>query len=266
MPTAKINGIELFWEEAGAGAPLLLLHGFPLDHTMWQNQLEYFSARNWRVIAPDQRGYGQSSLNPDETTTMDLLAQDAATLLDHLQIEKAVVMGLSMGGYVSFTLYRQFPGKILALVLADTKAEPDPPAAREGRYALRKKVQEIGSVAAREAMVPVYFAPAVYTQNPDMVAGISRLVDGINPEAIAATLPGLAERPDSVPLLPKISVPTLVIHGEEDTLMPVSQARQMAQSIPGAHFVAVPNAGHMPNIENPEFFNRTVENFLKELS
>lgn len=265
MPKAKINGIELFWREAGEGDPLLLLHGFPLNHTMWESQVEFFSGQNWRVIAPDQRGYGQSSLNPDETTTMDLLAQDAAALLDYLNIEKAVVVGLSMGGYVSFALYRQFPQKVRALVLADTKAEPDPPAAREGRYQLREAVREKGSVAARDVMVPKYFAPAVYSANLALVAYWEKVVDGINPEAIMATLPGLAERPDSVPLLPQIKVPALVIHGEQDTMMPVEGARQMAQAIPGGQFVAVAGAGHMSNLENSEFFNQTVESFLQAL-
>lgn len=266
MPEAKINGVELFWIEAGKGENvLLLLHGFPLDHTMWQPQIDYFSERGWKVIALDLRGYGQSRHNPEEVSTMDLKAQDAAALLDHLGIAKAVVMGLSMGGYVSFAFYRQFPEKVRALILADTKAEPDAPQARENRYKLREAVRQQGSQAARDVMLPVMFSPELHRQGGAMLESLEAIMLRTNPTAIISTLPGLAERPDRVPELPGITVPVLVIHGEKDQLMPVGNAQLTAQAIPGAHFVGVPEAGHMANIENAEFFNRAIEDFLKDL-
>jgi 3-oxoadipate enol-lactonase len=264
MPKAKINNIELFWVEAGSGDNvLLLLHGFPLDHTMWLNQVEYFAGRGWRVIAPDHRGYGQSTHNPQEVTTVDLMAQDAAGLLDHLGIARAVIVGLSMGGYVTFAFNRQFPEKVRALVLADTKAEPDPPQARENRYKLRETIRQQGSTAARDGMLPVMFSPELHKQGSPMIDDLGAIMLRTKPEAIMATLPGLAERPDVVPELPGIKAPYLVIHGEKDQLMPVANARLMAEANARAKFVEVPGAGHMANIEDAGFFNRAVEDFLK---
>jgi 3-oxoadipate enol-lactonase len=266
MPKAKINDIELFWVEAGSGDDvLLLLHGFPLDHTMWLNQIDYFSRRGWRVIAPDHRGYGQSTLNPDEINSMDLLAGDAATLLDYLGIPSAVVMGLSMGGYVSFAFYRLFPEKVRALVLADTKAEPDSAQGRENRYKLRETIGRQGSSAARDAMLPTMFSPELHRQGGALVDDLGAVMLRTRPETIMATLPGLAERPDVGPDLAAFKVPALVIHGELDQLMPVENARLTAKSIPQGQFVAVPQAGHMANLENPVFFNQAVEKFLKGL-
>lgn len=267
MQKAKINDVELFWVEAGSGNNiLLLLHGFPLDHTMWLGQVQYFSQRGWRVIAPDHRGYGQSSFNPAEHIHhVELMARDAAGLLEHLGIEKAVVMGLSMGGYVAFSLYQHYPQKVRALILADTKAEPDAPVARENRYKLREMVGQKGSQAARDVMLPVMFSPETHAKFSPLVSNLQTVMDGTRPETIIATLPGLAERPDRIPDLPHIAVPVLVIHGEKDQLMPVEFARQMAKAIPGGRFSEVPGAGHMANLENPDFFNRAVEDFLNGL-
>lgn len=266
MPQAKINGVELFWQEVGGGEDvLLLLHGFPLDHTMWRPQIDFFAALGWRVIAPDQRGYGQSRHNPAEDTTMALLAQDAAALLDHLGVARAVVMGLSMGGYVSFAFYSQFPAKVRALILANTKAEPDAPLARENRYKLREAVRSQGSAAARDVMLPMMFSPELHQAGGAMLDELEAVMLRTQPTAIISTLPGLAERPDSVPHLAGIEVPVLVIHGEKDQLMPVANARLMAQAAPQARFVGVPDAGHMANIENSEFFNRAVAEFLAEV-
>ncbi|MBN9392530.1 MAG: alpha/beta hydrolase [Chloroflexi bacterium] len=266
MPKAKINGVELFWEEAGSGDDvLLMLHGFPLDHTMWLDQMAHFSKLGWRVIAPDQRGYGQSSHDPTEDNTMDLLAQDAAALLDYLGVKKAVVMGLSMGGYVTFAFYRQFPEKVRALILANTKAEPDAPVARENRYKLREVVRQQGSTAARDVMLPAMFSPELHQSGGTLLDNLEAIMVRTRPTAIISTLPGLAERRDVVPDLPGIGVPTLVIHGELDQLMPVENARRMAQANPQARFVGVPGAGHMSNLENSAFFNRAVEEFLAGL-
>ncbi len=258
------NGLEQFWLEQGSGDPLLLLHGFPFSSDIWLDQLDYFSKAGWRVIAPDFRGFGQTTPVPSETNTVERLAEDTAALLDYLNIEKAVVMGLSMGGYVSFAFYRQFPERVRALILVDTKCEADNEEARQNRYKLREAVLREGSGAAN-ATTPKLFAPETYKTKPEMVAQIAGLVERTDPATITATISGLAERPDSTPLLPQISVPTLVIHGKYDLLMPVENARGMAQKIPNWQFSSVPHAGHMANMENPEFFNRAVETFLKEL-
>jgi pimeloyl-ACP methyl ester carboxylesterase len=262
---AQLNGIDTFWRDSRQGKPLILLHGFPLDNTMWQEQEAYFSTNGWRTIAPDLRGFGKSTINPPEVNTMELLAGDVIALMDHLKLRQAVIMGLSMGGYISFSLYRHYPERITALVLANTKAEADTPEARANRYKLLEQVQVQGSSAANEGMLSRLFSPESYREKPDMIAKLGGVIERTNPETIIATLPGLAERQDATPLLPQIKVPTLVIHGKDDQMMPIEKARQMAQAIPDWQFSSVPKAGHMSNLENPEFFNRAVESFLREL-
>jgi len=259
------NGLEQFWLEQGSGDPMLLLHGFPFSSAIWLGQVDYFSKLGWRVIAPDFRGFGQTTPILIETNTMSRLAEDTAALLDYLKIEQAVVMGLSMGGYVSFAFYRQFPQRVRALILVDTKSEADTPEARENRNKLREAVLQGGSSAVANDQIPKLFAPESYKSKPDVVAQLAGVIERTDPATILATMPGLAGRPDSTPMLPQISVPTLVIHGKDDMMMPVEKARQMARKIPSWQFSSVPHAGHMANLENPEFFNRAVETFLKEL-
>jgi pimeloyl-ACP methyl ester carboxylesterase len=262
---AQLNGIEISWIESGQGKPLLMLHGFPFDNSTWQEQQTYFSTNGWRTIAPDLRGFGKSTINADEINTMELLAADVIALMDYLQLEQAVIMGLSMGGYISFSLYRQYPERVKGLILADTKAEGDSSEARENRYKLREQVKIKGSSAATEGMLPKLFSLESYREKPDTVAALGGVIERTSPATIIATLPGLAERQDSTPLLPQIKIPALVIHGKDDQMMPVENARQMAQALPDWQFSSVPHAGHMSNMENPEFFNRAVESFLREL-
>jgi pimeloyl-ACP methyl ester carboxylesterase len=259
---ARVNGIDMAWTEKGSGETLLLIHGFPLNRTMWEPQVAFF-AENYRVIAPDLRGFGATESTAEKINTMELLAEDLAALLDYCGVEQAAVAGLSMGGYVSFALCRQYPQRLKALILADTKSEGDSMEAKGGRYALLAQVRVKGSHAATDGMLPKLFAPANYEAMPETVALVQTMIDTTNPETIIATLPGLAERPDSTPTLAQIQVPTLVIHGEADALMPVAKAEEMAAQIPNGRFVAVPHAGHMANLENVSFFNETMAKFLR---
>jgi 3-oxoadipate enol-lactonase len=259
---AQINGINLVWTEKGSGDTLLLIHGFPLNRTMWQPQIDFF-ADNYRVIAPDLRGFGVTEATPEKVNTMELLAEDVIGLLDYCGVAKAFVVGLSMGGYVSFALCRQFPERLKALVLADTKSEGDSAEAKAGRYALAAQVKVQGSPAATNGMLPKLFAPANYGAMPAEVNLVQAMIDATNPETIVATLSGLAERPDSTATLAQIQVPTLVIHGAEDVLMPVAKAQEMSTQIPNGKFIIVPKAGHMPNLESPVFFNQALQDFLK---
>lgn len=262
---ANINGIEMFWMEEGRGTPLLLVHGFPLSSAMWGPQLVHFS-RKHRVIAPDLRGFGKTSLQPGQTSTMELFADDLAALLDHLKLPKAVIVGLSMGGYIAFAFYRKYPEKVQALVLCDTKSEPDSEEGKAGRYKLIEQVQEQGSNAAAESMIPKLFGPETYRQKQDTVAQLSGLIGRNHPEAIIAAAKGLAERPDATGLLPQIKVPSLVIVGKDDAIAPPEGAKKMAQQIPDWQFSLVPHAGHMSNLENPQFFNQALESFLLSVS
>lgn len=262
---ANINGIEMFWMEEGRGTPLLLVHGFPLSGAMWGPQLVHFS-RKYRVIVPDLRGFGKTSFQPGQPSTMELMADDLAALLDHLKLPKAVIVSLSMGGYIAFAFCRKYPEKVQALVLCDTKSEADTEEGRAGRYKLIEQVREKGSDAAAEDMIPKLFAPETYRQKPDTVAQLAGLIGRNPPEGIIAAAQGMAQRPDSTELLSKIEAPTLVIVGKDDGIAPPDGAKKMAQQIPDWQLSVVPNAGHMSNLENPHFFNQALETFLQSVS
>jgi pimeloyl-ACP methyl ester carboxylesterase len=262
---AMINGIEMFWMEEGRGAPLVFLHGFPFSSAMWGPQVVHFS-RHYRVIVPDLRGFGKTSLDPEkQTSTMELMADDVAALLDHLKLSRVVLVGFSMGGYISFPFYRKYPQKVRALVLCDTRSEADTDEGKAGRHALIKEVGEKGSTAAADAMIPRLFGPDSYRRQQETVAQIAGLIGRTHPAAIIAAAAGIAERPDSTELLSQIEVPALVMVGRDDVITPVEGARKMAAQLPDWQLSVIPNAGHMSNLENPGFFNQALDSFLSGL-
>ncbi len=266
MKQATVNGFQMAYRDEGGGPPVLLVHGFPLTSTMWNPQIEELR-RSYRMIAPDLRGFGESAAGAptDRYLSMEQYADDLAALLTALGVEKAVVMGLSMGGYISFAFYRKYPERVRALILCDTRSEPDSAEGRENRFKLIENVRREGARAAADTMVPNLFAPDTYKARPDLVAQLAGLIERNHPPGIIAAAGALADRPDSTPTLAHIKVPTLVINGKDDQLMPTDGARKMAQAIPDWQFSVVPHAGHMSNLENPEFFNQAVESFLKGL-
>lgn len=261
---ANLNGIEMFWQEEGRGTPLVLLHGFPLSSAMWGPQLVHFS-RSYRVIVPDLRGFGRTSINPDQISTMELLADDVAALLDHLQLKQAIIGGLSMGGYVAFAFYHKYPDRVQALVLSDTRSEADNEEGRAARYTMIEQVRENGAGAAADIMIPRFFGTDTQRHKQEMIAQLAGLIERSNPAGIIAAATGMADRPDSTPLLKEIKVPALVVVGKDDVLVSVEAARQMAQQIPDWQLSVVPNAGHMSNLENPKFFNQALESFLSSV-
>jgi pimeloyl-ACP methyl ester carboxylesterase len=192
---------------------------------------------------------------------MEQHADDLAALLDALDIRQAVVAGLSMGGYIAFAMWRRHPGRVQALVLADTRAEPDSPQARANRDAAAIRVREIGSAAYAEEMLPRLLAPSS-AANPPLRDQALRTMAAQPVEGIVGALAGLRDRADSRDLLPDISVPTLVIVGCEDSLTPPDDARTMAAAIPDARLVEVPRAGHLSPLENPRAVNAALRTFL----
>jgi 3-oxoadipate enol-lactonase len=266
MKQVLVNGFELAYRDAGQGKAILLLHAFPLSGVMWIPQLEEWR-QSYRVIAPDLRGVGASAggAPTDRYCSVDEYAHDMAALLKSLDVSQAVVLGLSMGGYVAFALYRNYPEMVQALVLCDTRSETDTPEGREARYKMIEAVRAQGSSVAAETMLPKLFAPDTYKLRPDLVAQVGGLIENNNPAGIMAGAGALAERPDSTPTLARINVPTLVVVGRDDQTVTVETARKMAQAIPDWQLSVVPHAGHLSNLENPEFFNQAVETFLKEL-
>jgi 3-oxoadipate enol-lactonase len=262
---ANVNGIRMAYRDRGRGheTALLLIHGFPLDSRLWHAQIVGLSSRV-RVIAPDLRGCGRSDVPPGPYS-VDQHADDLVSLLDHLGIRRAVVGGLSMGGYITFAMWRRYPERVQALILADTRAEPDSPQARANRDASAARVREIGPASFTEEMLPRIMAPASM-EVPLVRSRALRMMAGQSSDGLIGALGALRDRPDSRALLPGISVPVLVIVGREDVLTPPADARAMAGAIPGARVVEVPGAGHLSPLENPRAVNAALRGFLREVA
>ncbi len=264
MPIAPVNGTSLHYRDAGSSRSardaVLLLHAFPLHSGMWARQIASLEARH-RVIAPDVRGMGRSSV-PPEALTMDLVAEDVRALLAHLRIERVALVGLSMGGYVAFELYRRQPGLFRGLVLCDTKAAADGDEARAGRERFAQRAVERGLGWVVDEM-----APKLLRAEPDpaVVRELRHLVGGCTPAGVAACQRGMARRPDSTATLATIACPTLVVVGEEDQATPPAEAERMAAAVKGARLVRIPGAGHLSNLEAPAAFNAALSAFVDSL-
>jgi pimeloyl-ACP methyl ester carboxylesterase len=261
---ATVNGIRMAYRERGRAhdTTLLMIHGFPLDSRMWNAQLRGLSSAV-RVIAPDLRGCGTSEVSPGPYS-MNLYADDMAGLLDYLGVKQAVVAGLSMGGYIAFALWRRHPGRVRALVLADTRAEPDSPQARANRDAAAARVQEIGPAAYAEEMLPRLLAP-VNMENPRVKNRALEIMIAQPAAGLVGALRGMRDRPDSRPTLPAITVPVLALVGENDVLTPPGDAAAMTAAIAGARRVVVPRAGHLSPLENPRSVNTALRRFIEDL-
>jgi pimeloyl-ACP methyl ester carboxylesterase len=264
----------LNYEESGqstsgttAGKPsdsvLLLVHGFPFHSGMWRPQLDQ-PPPGWRVIAPDLPGFGGSPLS-HETLTMDHAADALAGLLGSLGVRRAVVCGLSMGGYIALALFRRHPNLVRALVLSDTKAGADGEAARKGRHAAVQRVTVEGTAGFVDDMLSKLLSPHTRRGQPGVEDDLRAIMMAAPAESVAAALRGMAERPDSSAQLQAIMVPTQVIVGSDDEITPVAEAQFLARGIRGAILTVVPDAGHVPNLENPTSFNRTLHTFLGAL-
>ncbi len=259
----RIGKVELAWEEAGQGAPVVLLHAFPLNRKMWAPQVEALSAC-YRVITPDFRGHGESSV-AGEDSTMERLAEDVRGLLDHLKLERVALGGLSMGGYVAFAFLRWWPERVAALVLADTRAGADTEEGRKGRYETAALAEREGSGAIAERMLPKLLAPATHERKPEVVAAVGEMILQASPAGIARALHGMAARPAAFDLLPKIKCPTLILVGEQDGLTPPADSEAMAKAIPGSQLVKIAEAGHLSNLEQPAAFNDALNDLLRSI-
>jgi len=261
MHVATVNGTELHYREAGAGSSaVVLLHAFPLHSGMWARQLEALS-RKHRVLAPDYRGLGQGGPAP-AASTMELLAEDVRGLLTHLRIERAAVVGLSMGGYLALELWRQAPGLFTGLALCDTKAGADTPEGAAGREAFAKSALDHGLPWVADQMTPKLLKPQ---PDPAVIKEVRALIAAGSPAGVAAAQRGMARRPDSTRTLATITCPTLVVVGEEDGLTPPAEASTLAAGIRGARLVRLANAGHLANLESPAAFNAALVEFLAGL-
>jgi 3-oxoadipate enol-lactonase len=258
---ASLNGTELHYRDTGNGKDMvLLLHAFPLHSGMWTRQIAALS-RKHRVVAPDYRGLGKSAVSTD-ASTMDLLAQDVRALLQHARVERAAVVGLSMGGYLAFELYRQAPALFRGLALCDTRAGADGDEGKANREKFAKTALERGLGWVADEMVPKLLRPQ---PDPAAVKEVRALVAEGTPAGVAAAQRGMARRPDSTPTLAAISCPALVVVGDEDGLTPPAEAEAMARGLRGAKLARIPRAGHLSNVENAEAFDAALDAFLSAL-
>ncbi|MEO6713022.1 MAG: alpha/beta hydrolase [Mycobacteriales bacterium] len=260
---------QLHLIETGSGAPLVLLHAFPLNSSMWAAQVEALGD-SWRVICPDQRGFGGSLLpdaDVDAAPSLDALADDLAELLDARRISEPVVLaGLSMGGYVVMAFWRRHRERVRALVLADTKASADSPEAAAGRERIAAEVVSAASSAQLvDELTPTLLGSTTRSERPLVLGRVKALVESAPPDAVAWAQRAMAARPDSFADLRTVDVPALVIVGVEDAISPPADARAMADAMPGARLVQIPAAGHLSAIEAPDDFNAALGSFLDQL-
>ena len=256
-----MNTVRLEYSDFGSGSPVVLLHGFPLDRTIWQGQ--HGLADRYRVITPDLRGHGQSPA-PEGAYTMEELAGDVLALLDRLKIERAVLMGHSMGGYVALAAWALAPARFSALGLIASHAGADTEEGRQNRRALAAKVGKVGATAADEAMSRKLFAPAV-AENDSRLQRVRELILKTNIHGIQGALEGMALRPDRTLLLPAISVPFLMLAGAVDQVIPPEKTKGVAAAVPNSRLVIIPDAGHMPMIEQPLATTTAIREFLDKI-
>ena len=257
------NGHALGYDDVGTGIPVLFLHGFPHNRSLWSPQLGALATAA-RTICMDLRGFGEST--PGAARCMDDFADDAAALLDTLGVDRAVVAGLSMGGYAALAFWRRHPARVRALVLCDTRAGADSEASRASRRDMQRMAQDQGSSAVANQLINGMVGPTTRLKNPELVDELHRMMS-LAPEAgIADALGAMMTRPDSTPTLATIDVPTLIIVGEEDVLAPVEEARTMHLAIGGSRLEIIAGAGHVSNAERPATFNHLLSEFLISLT
>lgn len=260
MPVIHVEGVPLYYRDEGQGLPVLLLHAFPLSGEAFARQVAALSGR-YRFLIPDHRGFGRSG--PGEgPLEMSRVARDGLAVLDAAGVYSAVVGGVSMGGYAAMALLREDAGRVQGLVLVDTQAVADDEAGRARREATAQEVLEKGLEPLVQSMVPRLVAAG-----PDSEVGreVAALIRTANPAGVAAAQRGMALRADSQDMLARYAGPALVVVGERDVITPLEKAQHMAKLLAGSRLEVIPEAGHLPNQEQPERFNAVLDAFLSEL-
>lgn len=242
---------------------MLFIHGYPLSRQLWQPQVEGL-ADVARLLAPDLRGHGDSQATPPPYS-MELFADDLNAFLDALGITQPVVLcGLSMGGYVAFAFYRKYARRVTGLILTATRATADSPEMRSARDQAAADARRKGVDSIINSMLPRLVSPRSYQEQPELVERVRTIMRSISLEGMSGDLAGLRDRPDSTPLLGSIHQPTLLLPGMEDQIISFKEADAMRAAIPGARLQIIPEAGHLPNLENPTAFNQAIREFLQD--
>lgn len=258
-----LNGIDVGYDDVGAGLPVLFAHAFPLNRTMWAPQVSALVER-CRCVAMDFRGFGDSA--PQGPHTMAQYADDLAALLDHLRIEQVVFVGCSMGGYAAFAFWQRHAARIRGLVLADTRAGADTSEGRTRRESLIELARSEGSTAIANLQIPSLVGKTTREKQPDTYDAVHRMMAQAKPAGVIGALEAMMTRPDSTRLLATITVPTLIVVGDEDVPTPVKESRAMHSAIAGSRLEIIPDAGHLANMERPAAFNHVLTEFLGSLT
>jgi 3-oxoadipate enol-lactonase len=243
MEKATVNGVSIAYQRRGKGIPLVLMHGYPLDHSIW-NEVALLLDKSFDLILPDLRGFGQSAAVGSDYTVADMAA-DMAGLVDHLKVQNIMVAGHSMGGYIALAFARAYPKRVLGLGLVSTQSVADTAERKEGRYQTARQVAEQG-VAVIAGSMPQKLSPDQRVQD-----SVAKLIRRQPVAGIVGALKALAGRPDSTSLLAAFGFPVVIVHGDADALIPIERAREVKAAIPQAHLVELHGAGHMPMMENP---------------
>lgn len=263
--TVTVNNFNLSYDDVGEGnIPIIFLHGFPFDKTMWQGQLDILPS-NFRSIACDIRGFGKST-DEESLLSIDLFGDDLIMFMDALQIDKAIVCGLSMGGYIALNAMKRFPGCFEALILCDTQCIADTFEVKEKRYKIIDEIKVDGVTDFNEGFIKTVFHKDSLTGKMELVEQLRSVVFANSPHIISQGLAALSGRSETCSTLGEIAIPTLIICGREDVITPLTQSEFMNKNIKESIIRVIDNAGHVSNLEQPHEFNKNLLDFLTSLS
>ena len=259
MNRIRSGDAEIAYAVVGDGPPLVLLHPFPVHHEFWLPAGQALTSQ-YRVVMPDLRGHGASDIG-DGPATMEKHADDLVRVLDDADVGRAVFAGVSIGGYILFEFWRRYRGRVAGLALCCTRPQADTAEGRAGRLKAADDVLERGTEPFIESMLPRVFSQKTLTTRPDLVEQARGMMRKMSPADIAGVQLGMAQRPDSVPTLATINVPTLLVMGEEDSFAPVSDGELMRSHIAGSRLAAIPQAGHFAAFEQSEQVGKLLRQF-----
>ena len=259
--SVNINGINLSYDDVGEGSiPIVFLHGFPFDKSMWQGQLDYFK-NSHRVIAFDIRGFGKST-DEESHLSMDLFANDLILFIDKLDLDKVIICALSMGGYIALNAMQRFPSRFEALILCDTQSIADSHEVKTKRFKTIDEVKEYGAANFNEGFIKNVFYKDSFTNKPEVVEQLRSVVFSNSQHIISQGLIALAERSETSSVLEEFTIPTLIICGREDVVTPLTESKFMNKQIKVSILHVINNAGHVSNLEEPRKFNKLIRDFL----
>ncbi|HCI78993.1 MAG TPA: alpha/beta hydrolase [Ktedonobacter sp.] len=258
----RVYDIDLAYDDHGIGIPVIFLHAFPLNRSMWDGvTTALLEEQCYRLVTLDWRGFGESDITSD-ISTMDMFADDVVALMDALGMQQAVICGLSMGGYAAFALWRKYASRIQGMILSDTRPGADNEEGKANREQLAQLVESQGVDAVADLQMPRLLSEYTRQNHPEVELRVRQMIDAATPQGISAASRGMAQRPDSTNMLPDITCPTLIVVGEQDAITPPSVAQDYASKIPNAQLKVIPQAGHLSTIEQPEAYLEQVKHFL----